>query len=1220
MADKKNQMIMVDSFLKKKKNLEEINRIGELYPERKSLFIDYDELERYNNELADEIIQNPDRLIKIFNNTLKERVTINPELIDDPHFHDEDPRMYVRFYNLPRQEKYTILVREITSDYVGKLISVEGVINKQSDVLPKVRVGRFVCNKCDTLHDEPQNTRFLRPPIYCESCKKRDFRFVPDESKWTDIQKLEIQEPLEMLKGGEQARRIEIWVEDDLTDTGKPGDKVVITGIVRLLPPKQNSSVYFKYVEANNIERIEKEFEEVDIEDDEIKLIKKLAKDPRIYDSIIHSIAPGIYGYNEVKEAIALQLFGGRRHKRMPDGTMLRPDIHLLLIGDPGVAKSRILQYVNQIAPKSIYVTGKGTTGAGLTATAEKDDFAEGGWTLKAGALVLAGGGIACIDEFDKMDKDDRSSMHEAMEQQSLTPDFELTLSDGSKQEIGSLVDGLMENSHSDTIKGIDCEILPLRKGNLRLLTTDFYKIFEVDVDRVSRHSAPNYFIEFMLQNGRSIKVTPEHPCWVVRNGETTTIPAGDVTEGEFFPIPEELPINGETQYFDFEPDKKRPNIKTIRLPKHNSPQLCRFLGYHLSDGSYESNRGIKNGINFWNSNHLLIEDYTTLVNGLFGVDPYIQRRDNREAVRITSISLVKWLEKIDPFLLENGKKKRIPPSIMKAESGDVAELLRALFEGDGGIVAVPRNGARIRFTTENQELAEQVQELLSRFTIKSGIFKEGSRSPVYRVDITGYENLRRYHQEIGFLSLEKKEKLRKYLKIKKTYRTQTDLVPNVRDRVLDIARSLNISLRKEFGYTHSRVVKNMQKRNLRLYVKLFRLRLGEIEQASKVVKESEDIGELISIRSKFRIPKTELAREIGVCRETIGNWEGSGINIESYRSALISVFDGMLSNKKSIEHLRRLAFGKVGWRRVKKIRKTENKDIKWVYDVTVEPTHTFISNNMVIHNTISVAKAGIVAKFLANTAILAASNPKFSRFDSYKPMAEQFDIPPTLISRFDLIFPIRDILDKERDSEVADHILKMHQTDKEQEDIKPDIDIELLRKYIAYARKNINPILTKDAVEKVRNFYVDLRGGSSETVQATPRQLEALVRLSEASAKIRLSEKVTVSDAERAIKLTSFVLREIAYDADTGLFDIDRVAAEHSKTARNKIHVVEDIIRSMVAESQEDMASHDEIIGEVTERGIDRSDAEKILGELKEKGVIYEPRHGRYMFTEGRE
>jgi len=114
-------------------------------------------------------------------------------------------------------------------------------------------------------------------------------------------------------------------------------------------------------------------------------------------------------------------MFGARPGKVLPDGGKVRSDIHLLLIGDPGVAKSRLLQYVNQIAPKSIYVSGKGTTGAGLTATAEKDELAEGAWTLKAGALVLAGGGIACIDEFDKMEKEDRAAMHEAMEQQTIS-------------------------------------------------------------------------------------------------------------------------------------------------------------------------------------------------------------------------------------------------------------------------------------------------------------------------------------------------------------------------------------------------------------------------------------------------------------------------------------------------------------------------------------------------------------------------------------------------------------------------------------------------------------------------------------------------------------------------------------------------------------------------------------------------------------------------------
>jgi len=266
---------------------------------------------------------------------------------------------------------------------------------------------------------------------------------------------------------------------------------------------------------------------------------------------------------------------------------------------------------------------------------------------------------------------------------------------------------------------------------------------------------------------------------------------------------------------------------------------------------------------------------------------------------------------------------------------------------------------------------------------------------------------------------------------------------------------------------------------------------------------------------------------------------------------------------------------------------------------------------------TISLAKAGIVAKFRANTAILAASNPKFSRFDKYKPLGEQFDIPPTLLSRFDLIFPIRDVLDKEQDKKIAEHMLKMHKTGGEMKELEPIIPVELFRKYIAYSRKNILPVLTDDAAEKIRDYYVDLRSGSKETVRATPRQLEALVRLAEASARLRLSDTVTVSDAERAIKLTNFVLREIAYDQTTGEIDIDRIVTDYPKSTRDRIRIIEDIIRELIDKSEERMASLDDIIADASLKNIQRFEAEKNIMELKTKGIIYEPRHGRFMFTE---
>ncbi|HEU17751.1 MAG TPA: minichromosome maintenance protein MCM, partial [Methanolinea sp.] len=180
------------------------------------------------------------------------------------------------------------------------------------------------------------------------------------------------------------------------------------------------STIFDIYLECNSIEIAEKEFEEVEIEEKDEEEIIRLSRDPNIYRKITHSIAPTIYGNEDVKEAIALQLFGGIT-KEMPDGSHLRGDIHVLLIGDPGIAKSQLLRYVVKLSPRAIYTSGQSSTSAGLTATAVKDEFGDGRWTLEAGALVLADMGIAAVDEMDKMHKEDRSALHEAMEQQSIS-------------------------------------------------------------------------------------------------------------------------------------------------------------------------------------------------------------------------------------------------------------------------------------------------------------------------------------------------------------------------------------------------------------------------------------------------------------------------------------------------------------------------------------------------------------------------------------------------------------------------------------------------------------------------------------------------------------------------------------------------------------------------------------------------------------------------------
>jgi replicative DNA helicase Mcm len=216
-----------------------------------------------------------------------------------------------------------------------------------------------------------------------------------------------------------------IRLEDDLVNAIIPGDNVEVVGVLRLKKPQntrtKKEQLFSHYIDVVSVRTLRRDFEKIELSAEDERRIKELAKDPLLTEKIINSIAPAIYGYREVKYAIALQLFGGTKGKQMKKRVPIRDDIHLLLIGDPGIAKTRFLQSVMEIAPKKVYVSGKSVSGVGLTVSVERDELSGGGWTLKAGALVLASGGIAAIDEFDKIDDDDRAALHEVMESQTVS-------------------------------------------------------------------------------------------------------------------------------------------------------------------------------------------------------------------------------------------------------------------------------------------------------------------------------------------------------------------------------------------------------------------------------------------------------------------------------------------------------------------------------------------------------------------------------------------------------------------------------------------------------------------------------------------------------------------------------------------------------------------------------------------------------------------------------
>ncbi|MEM3500417.1 MAG: minichromosome maintenance protein MCM [Candidatus Woesearchaeota archaeon] len=641
-----------------------------------SVQIDFNEVVKFSPALAEDLLERPEDTIKAC-----ELAMAQFEQFD----RGKKPR--VRFVNLPQSQ--TILIRNIRSEHLGKFLRIEGVVRKKGDVRPKITSATFECPSCGQTIKVIQTGQVFKEPTRCSCGRQGNFRLVGKEL--IDAQGLVIEEIPEQLEGGEQPKRINVLLQDDLVSpvTEKktnPGSKIEIIGWVKEIPHLTKSGKksidYDLVVEANNIFSKESSFFEMSISKEDEEKIIEFSKDPKIYEKLINSIAPSIFGYEEIKEALLLQLFGGIQKVRK-DGVVSRGDIHILLVGDPGAGKSQLLKRIGVVAPRGRYVSGKGVSGAGLTAAVVKDEFL-GGYSLEAGALVLANKGICCIDELDKMSNEDRSAMHEALEQQ-----------------------------------------------------------------------------------------------------------------------------------------------------------------------------------------------------------------------------------------------------------------------------------------------------------------------------------------------------------------------------------------------------------------------------------------------------------------------------------------------------------------------------------------------------TVSISKANIQATLVAQTTVLAAANPKFGRFDPYETMiVKQIDLPPALINRFDLIFPIKDMPDKKRDEKMAKHILQLHQNP---EMLVEEIPTEFIRKYIAYAKQKIFPKLTDQAVDEIESYYVELRSTASSSEEAaraipiSPRQLEAIVRLAEASARVRLSDKVTRKDARRAIDLLNFSLGQVARDRETGRIDIDVISTGISTSERDKIMKVREIINELdlkFASAGKNIPT-EEIIAAAEEQGIKKPEVEEIIQKLRRSGDIFEPRHG---------
>ncbi|WJX45300.1 DNA replication licensing factor, mcm4 component [Trifolium repens] len=402
--------------------------------EGESIDVDARDVFDHDPDLYNKMVRYPLEVLAIFDMVLMNMVTrVKPMF---------EKHVQTRIFNL----KSSTSMRNLNPSDIERMVSMKGMIIRSSSIIPEIREAIFRCLVCGFCSDPvPVERGRIAEPTVClrEECQSRNsMTLVHNRCKFTDKQIVRLQETPDEIPEGGTPHTVSLLLHDKLVDTGKPGDRVEVTGIyramsVRVGPTQRTVKSLFKtYIDCLHIKKTSKSrmlvedamevdngqgrnTEEVIFNEEKVAQLKELSKQPDIYERLTKSLAPNIWELDDVKKGLLCQLFGGNALK-LASGASFRGDINILLVGDPGTSKSQLLQYIHKLSPRGIYTSGRGSSAVGLTAYVAKDPET-GETVLESGALVLSDRGICCIDEFDKMSDNARSMLHEVMEQQTVS-------------------------------------------------------------------------------------------------------------------------------------------------------------------------------------------------------------------------------------------------------------------------------------------------------------------------------------------------------------------------------------------------------------------------------------------------------------------------------------------------------------------------------------------------------------------------------------------------------------------------------------------------------------------------------------------------------------------------------------------------------------------------------------------------------------------------------
>ena len=1124
--------------------------------EGKSLVVDFGDLLKYNNDLANRVLLEPDSSLASFKIAAFETMRSENALYADRVKRELTVRL--------RSLTDLVPLRKVDTSYIDRMIAISGMVVRTSELRPLMTEAAWLCPSGHLTYETQDDLALKRPPK-CELCGElRNFELDRRHSRFIDFQVVRVQELPEELPPGQLPQFFDVNVEGDIVNNARPGDRVVLTGVVRAVPDysvgQVKTRLFKSQIDCNHVEVRGKEPEQVLVTKEDEELIKKIAAAPDAYDRLINSIAPVIIGHLSEKEAILLLLAGGSATV-LPDGTKLRGDINALFVGDPGTGKSEMLKFASQVAPRGLYASGRGTS----------LDFGEPVFVRRAGTVQVT--------------------------------------------KIGELVD-------SYYLPGASGVFVPV--SDVECLSYDYStgKVEWKPVSFVYRHRHSKPLVRLRFQTGREVTVTDDHSLFVVRNGSLTPIKTRNLRKEDCIAIPGRMPATFEVgQSRSLFPTELLTSRHLARLLGYYVAEGYLHEGKKKGKESYrihfELDRDEKGIASVINDACLTLFDRRVT----------ITEKKDRHGMTVTLSNKSAYLLFRDVLGVSRGARhKRVPTIVFNMAKELQIEFLRAYLEGDRGVTSSqylysdllyligstlqllgkfsrskPNNG-RIgnrafnggpsyrlksphpyKFDREIRSLGPPLEEVLPPFEVLLDPAKRGLSL------ITKNEYKRLTPLVLGRLMRGKR--LRRFA-----------LLRVLRDRggmnTPELARELGIarhSMKQILLYcAHDGLVE------LSLEKRVYH---ASLTQAGRdAIAAIEEVRTLASSDLQFALIRS--VKRVRSASPYVYDLSVKGT--ENF----VAGFGGVLCHNTAAG----LSAAVIREKNVLMLEAgvvvLADQGIACIDEFEkMKPEDRTALHEMMEQHTVTIAKGGIYATLNARTAILAACNPVLGRYNPFQNLIENIGtLPIPLLTRFDIIFVFRDQPSPAEDERLATHILTVHS--KKTYAAPPPIEFSLLKKYLTYA-KRFSPDLTKGATDRLREYYLELRrtGGAEDSIPPTPRTLEAMIRIATARARILLRDEVTEEDALAAIALMNRMVEDVLTDAATKKTDFGIQLGKPSGETKN-IRAAMEVLKTMEG-SEKKPVERKAFKEELVKSKFSEEDAEKMIRTMFREGMVYESKPG---------